>query len=120
MIKFYGNKDDTNPVNLPRTPTPVKMSSSSKNSMDRYLPETEDNKGKSIDFNNLSQSELERRGLVSPHLTGITPITGNIDKTSDEVEAVSAEIDIFNLNLENNTFPDSAKLKFALYSIIKK
>lgn len=83
--------------------------------MDQYF-KVED-KGKSIDFNNLSQSELERRGVVQPQLTGLTNITG--DDFEAESQALLSEIETFNKYQTTSSFPKT-EVQAGLYTHIHK
>jgi hypothetical protein len=82
--------------------SPSKGSSPALSSIE-LLPDT---KGKSIDFNNLTQSEINRRGLLDPQPTGLRDITGN--SFTAESSAVLNEIKTFNDYLESSSFPKTA------------
>jgi len=74
------------------------------------------NKGKSIDFNNLSQSELTRRNLLDQPTTGLIDIIGNF---KEESSAVLAEIDTFVKYLETSSFPKTA-IQIGLYNLLRE
>jgi hypothetical protein len=78
---------------------------------------TEDTKGKSIDFNNLTQSEIERRGILQQPLTGLENITGN----SFELESISLlkEINTYLNYKENSSFP-KATIQLGLYNFLRQ
>jgi hypothetical protein len=74
------------------------------------------NKGKYIDFNNLTQTELEGRGLL-PQMTGLRDITGKSFK--DESAAVLSEIDTFIKYQENSSFP-KPEIQKGIYNLLRE
>jgi hypothetical protein len=77
----------------------------------------QDTKGKSIDFNNLTQSEINRRGLLDPQPTGLRDITGN--SFTAESSAVLNEIKTFTNYLESSSFPKTA-IQIGLYNLLRE
>jgi len=80
------------------------------NIIDKYI-----DKNKSIDFNNLSQTELKRRGLLEPQLTGLIDITG--DSFDKESGSVINEIYTFLNYHENSKFPKTS-IQIGLASLL--
>jgi len=87
------------------------------NSPDSFI-ELINKKGKGIDFNNLSQSELERRGLVNPQLTGLPIITGENTQFITEANSVLREIKTFESNHKDNIFP-SEQMEQGFYNLLR-
>jgi len=100
MKKFYG-KEDENP-------------SSPKDSSNKLIGSSED-KGKTIDFNNLTQSEIQERGLLQQP-TVMRDITGN--DFNGESASVLREIDSFLVQPEANNFPNSG-IQTQLYDLLR-
>jgi hypothetical protein len=68
------------------------------------IPST--NKGKAVDLDNLSQSEMLKRGLLKPNLTGLKEITGLPENFEAESNAVFNELHTFIVKHELSTFPN--------------
>jgi hypothetical protein len=100
MKRFY-NKEDENP-------------SSPKDSSNQLIGSSGD-KGKAIDFNNLTQSEIQERGLLQQP-TVMREITGNDFK--GESASVLREIDSFLVQQEAKNFPNSA-IQTQLYDLLR-
>jgi len=88
---------------------------------------TVEDKGKTIDFNNLSLSEKERRGITDLKnvnmdkediLKGLPPITGERDKFINEGTSILAEMKALKLATEKG-FPNKT-LEKGLFSITKE
>ena len=113
--KVYGeSKVEDNPS----TNSPIKMGESSKSSdMDHYFPEAD--KGKTIDLNNLSQAELERRGLGSEHKPEIilSDITGDNSKFITEANQVLREVRVFNDMYDNQNFSTATNCEIVFKAI---
>lgn len=110
LFKRFMNND---PKDIPRTPTELKDARYDY-FKDRYW--AEDDKGKNIDFNELSLPELERRGLLQPQLTGLPEITGN--NFYNESINILEEIKTFIRHQDNNSFPEKA-LQVGMYKILR-
>lgn len=86
-----------------------------------------EDKGKTIDFNNLSLSEKERRGITNLKnvnlekediLKGLPPISGERDKFLDESVSILAEMKTLILTTEKG-FPDKT-LEKGLFGVTKE
>jgi hypothetical protein len=87
------------------------------NSPDSFI-ELLNKKGKAPDFGNFTQSELERRGLLNPQLTGLPKITGENTQFITESNAVLREIKAFDDRYVNNLFP-TEKLQQGIYNVLR-
>jgi hypothetical protein len=89
----------------------------SKEWINRKFIKKQNEKGKMVDFNNLSRSELERRGL-DPDGVGLPPITGEKDNFVNEGMALLREMKALDKTLKTKDFTD-IKVKEALFNLTK-
>jgi hypothetical protein len=92
-----------------------KSPSSQGNPIDLLDPNNK-GKGRTLDFNNLTQTELERIGLL-PQSTGLRDISGH--NFVLESNAILSEIDTFNKYQENSSFP-KIEVQQGFYNLIRE
>lgn len=113
--KVYGESKDEN-ISSQES---IKLTESSRTSdMDHYYPNKDDErvKGKTVATGELSQAELERRGIV-PQITGFQEITGDPLNFWREGEMIRTEIESFTNNYKGDRFPRN-DLAQASYNVI--
>lgn len=117
--KIYGKPKEDNINSTSNSSIKLGESSKSKieNEMDHYFPES--SKGKAVDLNNLSQAELERRGLIEPELTGLKTITGKSEEFGKEGGMILKELQTFTNYFNEDKFPDT-KLEKVSYNLLSK
>jgi hypothetical protein len=117
--KIYGKPkdEDINEAKQSSENSSIKLGEPSKTEeMDHYFPEP--SKGKAVDLRNLSQTELERRGIDS-QMTGLSEISGNPGNFWREGEILKREIKTFTEHYEEDKFPRT-ELAQATYNLISR
>ena len=114
--KVYGEPKDED-ISFQKSPESVKLGESSKTEeMDHYFPEP--SKGKAVDLRNLSQTELERRGIDS-QMTGLSEITALPENFEPEGGMLLKEINSFTTLYVEDRFPRT-QLAQANYEILNR